>query len=153
MPLEKAIAKAIFRKLVKQNLRPMQMIRIADKAGGSYRKKDMLEDIREMTGRHKYETSVRRLSGNQVIPKAYMQEVDGLAQPTKYKVQGYATFYDETTESYISHHVEFFTDDYAKNDDYSDAFFESFGQGYRDQDLDPIEFEWFGLQHDKNRDY
>lgn len=152
MPIAKAIGLNILRKLAPEGLSQRGMIRIARAAGGGYRYQDMLNDTRQLLGRHKYQGAVERLARGRPVPVAWMQEVE-LAQPVNYKVQGYATFWDEENERYISHHVEFFTNNYADEAGYDSMFYDHFKGTYKGQDMEIIEFKQLGLQHNQGWDY
>jgi len=146
MSLKRAIGNAILRQLAPRGLPIESMIRIARAGGGGYRYQDMRDDARKFTGRVKYQVSIERLPYNAVVPRAWTIETE-LAQPTKYRVFGKVTFYDEQAERYMTKNASFYTDDLAKTGDYGQMFFDHFQGLYSEEDLEITEFKQTGLEH------
>ena len=117
MPLERAVGQAILKTLVPQGLSAWQMIQIARGAGAGYRYQDMLKDVREYTGRFKYEAQVRHLTSNTVVPDAWINRVD-MAGPYRYKVWADVTYYDPATNEYVTDVRSMYTDELKKVGDY-----------------------------------
>ncbi len=121
--ISKAIAKAIFKSLAPDLLRPIAMINIARTQGGSYRRQDMLSDIRRYTQRSKYETQIAALSRNTPVPQAWMGQAD-LGGQASYRVYGVGTYYDEEIGGYYEKHTSFYTNDHTRPDVFEEQFME-----------------------------
>lgn len=117
MALARAVGQAILKSLASQMIPGYQMISILRGSGYSYRYQDMLKDVREYTGRVKFETNIRKLGFNDVIKTGWMNEVE-MNYPYKYKVWGDVTYYDPATRSYITQARSVYTDDLMKKGDY-----------------------------------
>jgi len=121
MPLERAVGQAMLKTLVPQGLTAWQMIQIVRGAGAGYRYQTMLSDIREYTGRLRYETQIRNMTSNSVIPDIWQNRVD-MAGPYKYKVWADVTYYDPTTNEYVTDVRSMYTDELKKIGDYGRDF-------------------------------
>lgn len=80
--------------------------------GLTYRRTDMLTDIRQAEGRVKYQTQIEKLTGNQLVPNAWMTN-EKLGAPYDYRVQFKVTYYDPATDQLISTYRHMFTDTYV----------------------------------------
>ncbi|GAH14733.1 unnamed protein product, partial [marine sediment metagenome] len=129
-----------------KGLRPSELIRTAITAGGSYRKQDMLSDIRMFEDRLRHETQIMQTPFNQKVPISYMTET-GLNQDVKYRVHGYVTMYDEETDTYLRKKASFYTNDYAETGDYSESFIKAYWQKYQEEALEVSEFEVRAVEH------
>ena len=152
MPGPRYIGMALLRGMAGEGLSLMEMMRIVRTAGYGYRTAEMAEDARIFTGRAKYEGLVTNLNENQVVPRAWINEVK-LDQPTNYRVHGYMTVYNEDKNEYLSQRASFFTDDYAKIGDLQQGFFDHFSGTYQDQDLEITEFKISAIEHAPGRPY
>lgn len=152
MGLEKAIAKAIFRSMVGKGMGSNRLIRLAQSQGGSYRRIDMLNDIRKMEDRLKYEKQTLAIPFNEKVPRRLMIETD-LKQQAKYRIQGYMTVYDEDTDSYLTQKASFYTDNYSETGDYAEAFTTAYWSKYQEEALEITEFQTRNVEHNKGWDY
>ena len=146
MELGRAIGRAVLRKLAPFDMSLSSMIRAARAEGGGYDNTEMLNDARMFTGRIKNEYHIRQLNTNEFVSKEYMVETR-LSQPTKYRVHGMATFWDEESGTPYEQRVSFFTDDYAKLEEYEQGYFDTFSGTYKEQMLDPISYETRVIEH------
>uniref|UniRef100_A0A6M3LC89 Uncharacterized protein n=1 Tax=viral metagenome TaxID=1070528 RepID=A0A6M3LC89_9ZZZZ len=117
MPIARSIGQAILKTLAPEGYSAVQMINILQGSGFTYRRQDMLSDIREYTGRVKYETQIRGLHANDVVPRGWMNEVE-MNYPYKYKVWADVNYYDPATGQYITDVRSVYTDDLLKKEDY-----------------------------------
>jgi len=69
MPLARAIGKAIIETLAPTGLSENRIIRIATQAAGSYRRTEMLNDIRVAGQRFKNQYFIEKLKSNDVVPR------------------------------------------------------------------------------------
>ena len=112
----------------------------------------MRDDARKFTQRIKYQGSIERLNVNAMVPRGWMVETP-LGQPTRYRVFGQATFYDELDERYYTQKVSFYTDDYTKTGNYGVMFEETYKQIYSNQQLEFMGFKTIGLEHNAGYGY
>ncbi len=153
MPLAKAIAQAIFKSMAPELASAGSMIRAARKLGGTYRRTDMLADIRKYTGRAKYQAGVQSLSGNQVVPRGWMVETHFKEPGANYRVFGRAKFYDWNTGTEFEQTVSFYHTDLMDKENYEREFNDFFNSGYQDQDLELIGFDQTALEHNLGQPY
>jgi len=152
MPLAKAIGRQIFRAMAGKNIKPMALIRIAQNQGGTYRKQDMLSDIRKFEDRLRHETQVLSTPFDQKVSKGYMVETE-LNQPVRYRVHGYVTMYDEETDTYLRKKASFYTDDYENTGNYAESFVRSYWQQYKEEALEISDFEVRAIEHNTGFQY
>ena len=98
------------------------MIRTAAKYGATYRRQEMLDDIRKFQGHLKYQAGIEKLSGDSLVPKAWMVEVELKEPGAKYRVFGKGTFYDWNTGAEYEKTVSFYHTSWMEKDDYAEAF-------------------------------
>ena len=153
MPLGKAIAKDIFKAMAGQGIRPMEMIRIARNFGGTYRKIDMLDDIRAYENRIKYQTLIEQLPSDAKVPKAFMSETILNEPEAKYRVFGEATFVDAQTGDQYAQRVSFYTTDYLDGGGYSDQFAGAYEGKYTEEDFKFTGFTMEALEHNQGYGY
>lgn len=153
MALSKAIGQAIFKRLAPELMRPMEMIRYAKRFGGTYRKTDMLADIRTYTHRAKYQTLIEGLSGNEVVPKAWMTPTE-LAEPgANYRVFGKSDVLDLRTGIVDEQVFSFYHTELLKKDDYASDFIDYFGEDSAPQDMEILSFNQTILEHNIGKPY
>jgi len=153
MPFAKAIGQAIFKALAPEAASASSMIRAAAKMGGTYRKTDMLADIRKYTGRIKYEAPIRTMGGNIAVPKGWMVETDLNEPGANYRVFGKAKFYDENTGTIYEKTVSFYHTDLMKKDDFASDFDNYFRAGYKEDNMELLSFEQTALEHNVGKPY
>ena len=153
MPLARAIGQAIFKQLAPEAMSAAAMIRVAQKLGGSYRRTEMLADIRKYTGRIKYARNILGMSGNKVVPRGWMIEVRLNEPGANYRVFGKATFYDWNTGQPIDQTVSFYHTDLMAKDDFAQEFNDYFNSGYSEQNLELMDFEQTALEHNVGMPY
>jgi hypothetical protein len=109
MPFERAIGRMLIQSFVPSGFSANAIINMVRRAGYSYRRKEMLSDIRLFSGRFKYEDAVRSVGSNEIVPIRYMNETD-LKRENKYMLHGDAVYFDTETGEYITRDVSFYTD-------------------------------------------
>lgn len=153
MGLRKAIGQAIFKTLAPDGLPAGVMIRMAEKLGGTYRRIEMLDDIRKYTGRIKYQGAILKMGGNNAVPRGWMVETNLNEPGANYRVFGKATLYDYNTGQTIEQTVSFYHTDLMAKGDYSREFFEYFRGSYTEENMDVISFEQTALEHNLGKPY
>jgi len=152
MPLERAIGRAILRGLAREGIGISRMIGIVRAAGGGYNYQSMLNDARMFTERLKYQTQITNLTGNQVVPRAWMSEVQ-LGMPYRYRVFGEVTFYDPDSNQHVVKTSSFYSDDYLKKGDYEAEFMDFFEKRYDEENLELISFKQTSVEHNLGYSY
>ncbi len=151
MPLAKAIGQAIFKRLAPEMASAASMIRTAARYKGTYRKQDMLADIRQYTHRAKYQDRITALGGNVAVPRAWIGDV-ALKEPgANYRVYGKATFFDERAGEYFDKTVSFYHTDFMDKNDYASEFGEFFKRKYEEEHMEVIYFEQTYMEHNKGK--
>jgi len=153
MAIKRAIGQAIFKSMAGELATAGEMIRAAQRLGGSYRRTDMLSDIRKYTGRVKYQAGIQNLSGNQVVPKGWMVETRFKEPFANYRVFGKAKFYDWNTGTEFEQTVSFYHTDLMDKENYGREFNDYFNSGYQDQDLELLSFDQTALEHNLGQPY
>uniref|UniRef100_A0A6H1ZUP6 Uncharacterized protein n=1 Tax=viral metagenome TaxID=1070528 RepID=A0A6H1ZUP6_9ZZZZ len=121
MSLARSIALNIIKSFVPLNLPGTKIISYLTELGVTYRRTEMLADIRTAFDRVKYETQVTALSPDQKVPEAWMNKED-IAAPYTYRVHLKVDYYDPVADSYSTEHRYMFSDDYAAVGDYVEEF-------------------------------
>lgn len=153
MSFARAIGQAIFKRMAGELATAGQMIAAAKRLGGTYRKTDMLADIRLYTGRVKYQNSIKGLKGNQVVPRAWMVETSLKEPGANYRVFGEAQFYDWNTGTEFEQTVSFYHTDLINKDNYEIEFNDYFNSGYQEEDLELLSFNQTGMDHNIGKPY
>jgi hypothetical protein len=121
MPLIRAVALNIIKSLVPLNLPGSAIISHLQQLGMTYRRTDMLFDIRKAFDRVKYETQITRLSSNSVVPDSWMNS-EKLGEPYNYRVHLKVDYYDPDTGEYSTEHRFMFADDIKSVGEYVEDF-------------------------------
>ena len=153
MPLTKAIGQAIFKKLAPEMASAASMIRQAKRLGGTYQRTEMLADIRKFQGRAKYESAIRKLSGNSVVPKAWMTPAKLKEPGANYRIFGKAEVIDLRTGVYDEVDFSFYHTDNMKKDDYAREFTDYFAEDSVDPDMEFLGFEVTVVEHNIGKPY
>ena len=153
MPLSKAIAQTIFKSLAPELMSAAEMIRKARSLGGTYRRTDMLADIRKYTGRIKYEGNIRTMSGNLPVSRGWMVETDLNEPGANYRVFGQGTFYDPVSGQEFTQTVSFYHTDLMKKDDYASEFMNYFSNPYQQDNIELLSFDQTALEHNIGKPY
>ena len=146
MPFARAVGRVIIKRLVPTGLGSNAILRAIQRSGNSYRRTDMLADVRQISGLHKYEKAVRNVGTNEVIPKGYMVNSD-LKQPYKYRVYGKTNYYDPDTDSYVTVSESFYTDDLAKKGDWEEIYSKSYDDRYPEGGMEFTNFNITSIEH------
>lgn len=153
MPLSRAIGQAIFKQLAPELMSATKMIAVARNLGGTYRKTDMLADIRQYTGRIKYQANIMAMGGNNIVPRGWMVEVKLNEPGANYRVFGKATLYDWNSGMPIEQTVSFYHTDLMDKDDYAQDFNEYYNSGYSEQNIELMDFQQTALEHNIGKPY
>jgi len=153
MGLSKAIGQAIFKSLVPDGIPANAMISIAKKLGGTYRRTEMLSDIRKYTGRIKYEGNITTMGANNAVPRAWMVETELNEPGANYRVFGKGTFYDPASGQTFTQTVSFYHTDLMKKEDYANDFRDYFTDSYKEDNLDLLSFDQTALEHNLGKPY
>jgi len=121
MPLIRAVALNVIKSLVPLNLPAGRIIGYLQTLNITYRRTEMLADIRQAFGRVKYETQVRGLMGNQAVPEGWMSKEE-LGAPYNYRVHLEVDYYDASGQVRVTEDRFMFSDDYKVNEDYESDF-------------------------------
>ena len=146
MAVERAIGQMIINALVPTGMSSSGIINAIRQAGATYRRTDMLSDIRDIGGRFINEGNVRRMKGNSVIPQSWMSDTE-LKQPYKYRVFGDADVLDEETGDVTRVTKSFYTDDLAAKGDWENEFINVFSDEYNVEGETLVNFQIRGVQH------
>ncbi len=153
MPMERAIGQAIFKMMAPELASAGEMIRAAKRLGGTYRRTDMLRDIRQYTGRAKYQLPIIKMSGNKAVPLEWMVETKLKEPGANYRVFGKAHFYDWNTGREYEQVVSFYHTDWLEKDDYASEFSDYFTGSYQEEDLELLSFNQSILEHNEGMQY
>jgi len=153
MGFSKAIGQAIFQQLAPEMYSAASMIKTARALGGTYRRKEMLADIRQYQGRAKYETSIRNLAGNKVVPRAWMVPAQLNEPGANYRIFGKAQVNDLRTGIAQEMDFSFYHTDMLKKDDYGREFAESFAEDSIPLDMEFLSFDVTVVEHNIGKPY
>jgi len=148
MALERAIGQVMINALLGEGLGSNAIIRALRSAGASYRRADMLSDIRDFAGRAKYEANVLGLNRNTVIPGTWMSETE-LNIPYKYRVFGNADILDDETGDVFRTTKSFYTDDLAEVGDWENEFISAAQESYSMEGQSITNFQVKSVQHNE----
>lgn len=121
MPLIRAVALNVIKSLVPLNLPGSQVIRYLQQLNLTYRRTEMLADIRTAFDRIRYEAQVTKLRSDQKVPASWMNREE-MTTPYKYRVQMKVDYYDPDTQVSSTEHRYMFADDYSTVGDYAEQF-------------------------------
>jgi len=152
MGIERAIGRIIINSLIPQGLGSNAIIRALIERGASYRRTDMLSDIREAGGLMRYEASIRDLSPGTVVPKSWMTELE-LKAPYQYRVFGEAQMIDMNTGEAVTKRVSFYTDQLSSVGAWEDDFIEAFEGAYGEENTGIVSLKVAGVQHNAGYEY
>ena len=118
MPLIRSVALNVIKSLVPLNLPGSEVLRSLNALNLTYRRQDMLADIRKAFGRVKYESQITALKPGQFVPEGWM-DTEKLGSPYNYRVHLKVDYYDELTDETITTHRYMFEDEYKSVDEYA----------------------------------
>jgi len=121
MPLIRAVALNVIKSLVPLNLPGSQILHHLQQLNLTYRRTEMLSDIRTAFGRVKYETQVTALSSDKKVPETWMNR-EKLNEPYNYRVHLKVDYYDPDTDTYSTEHRFMFADDDKAVGEYIEDF-------------------------------
>jgi len=148
MAMERAIGQMIINALAPSGMSSGGIIGAIRKAGATYRRQDMLSDLRDIGTRIKYQGNIQSMTGNSVIPRGWMSETE-LKQPYTYRVFGDADVLDENTGEVTRQIKSFYTDDLAAKGDMENEFINVFSEEYNVEAETLTNFQIRGVQLNK----
>ena len=153
MPLAKSIGQVIFKRLAPDMASAASMIRVAAKYGGTYRRTEMLADIRKYTGRAKFQAGIERLSPDSVVPRAWMVETNLNNPEANYRVFGKATVLDLRTGKEDEQVFSFYHNERLSKEQYAREFNEYFSEDSIDPDMEFLSFNQTIMEHNVGKPY
>jgi len=124
----RAFGKPFIPQLVAQGLSSNRIIGELAKYGVSYRRQNMLADIREITGLARMEAFTRAVNPAQAFPKFGMIETE-LRRDRKYRVFGKLEYQDTLTGETFEKQVSFYTDINKGKDLWDEDFLGEYEEG------------------------
>lgn len=122
------------------------MIRIARREGFSYRRTDMLRDIRKFTGLMRHEKAIRATPKDQWIKRGHMTELN-LKRDRRYRGYADATFRNIETGDLTETSVSFYDDELRIEEEWSEEWdAKRIEKLYREDEV-LVGFEMRGLEH------
>lgn len=150
--ISRAIGRNLIKALLPTGMSGRAIERELFRLGYSYRRTEMLKDIRTFTGRAKYEEAIRSLGPGELVPRRFMPDEE-LKRGVKYQVFGEATYYDPQTDSYTFEDGSFYTDRYATKEEMEEDFCEKMVGKYDAARKQAVGFDVRGVSHNKGYDY
>lgn len=138
MPLIRSVALNVIRSLVPLNLPGGQVIKHLTQLNLTYRRTDMLADIRTAFDRVKYESQITKLKPGSKVPEAWMN-TEKLGAPYKYRVHLKVEYYDEVNDVNVTSHRFMFEDEYSDIDEWEDHY-----PDYATATATPEDFKYVG---------
>lgn len=108
----RAFARVLMRGLIGRGSGSNAIIRAVQGQGWGYRRTTMLADINLFAGQDKNSYWVKQINVNEVIPTGLMTPVE-MGMPYNYRVYCNTNYYDPDTDTYVTEHESFYTNDYA----------------------------------------
>ena len=124
----RAFGKPFIPQLVRQGLSSGRIISTLIEHGVSYRRQDMLRDIREVTGLARMESFTRAADPRQAFPKFGMIETE-LRKDRRYRVFGKLEYRDTLTGETFEKNVSFYTDTNKGKDLWDEDFLDQYEMG------------------------
>lgn len=140
MGLIRAVALNVIKSLVPLDLPGAQVIHHLQQLNLTYRRIDMLSDIRTAFDRVKYESQITALKPDAVVPDKWMNSEE-LGSPYNYRVHLKVEYYDEANQVYASAHRFMFEDDLKSVSDYANDY-----PDYSSATSAPEDIQYIGAQ-------
>jgi hypothetical protein len=151
-----AILRAIFRAAIPDFLRKgfsaNAMIREARSWGVSYRRTDMLNDVREFMGRFVNEERVKSLARNEIPRPWHMTEVD-FRRLRNYRVWGDAEYYNPLTGQTSTQLISFYDDELRTEEEWEAEFAKQKEEAQYKTGIEFVSFNMRYLEHNKGMPY
>lgn len=148
----RALARVAIGSLVGQGLGSNAIINSLISRGLSYRRATMLEDIREFTGLHKLENTVRRLPIDIIFPQHAMVE-GAMRRVRRYRVYLKAIFTDTDTGKTQTRSFSFYTDDRDSKEGFVNQFLDEMKKNYKSDFIDFATLSVTSVQHNRGQTY
>lgn len=131
---------------VREAMSGASMINIARREGFSYRRTDMLRDIREFTGLMRHEKAVRATPVDQWIGRGQMTEID-LKRDRRYRGFADATFQNIETGDIRETTISFYDDEMRTEEEWAEEWDEKRREKLYRGDEELVGFEMRALEH------
>lgn len=121
MGLIRAVALNVIKSMVPLNLPGSAILHHLQQLNLTYRRTDMLFDVRKIMDRVKYESQITALRPDQTVPGSWMS-TEKLGEPFNYRVHLKVDYYDPDTGEYTTNHRFMFADDIKTVGEYVEDF-------------------------------
>ena len=121
MSFTRAVARAMLPRLVGYGWNTPKIIGWLRVNQASYRRSDMLSDVRKYTNLAEFSPKVINSKAEDVISRSFMGEVD-MKRPRKYRIYAQAKYTNLDTGSVTYEHLSFYDDTARSKQDWSDEF-------------------------------
>jgi len=152
MPVLRAIFRTAIPDFVRKGYSANKMIREALSWGVSYRRTDMLSDVREFMGRFVKESAVQRVARDAIVPRSAMTETD-LRRLRNYRVWGDAEYYNPLTGRTDKQLISFYDDELRTEEDWEDEFRQQKEEAEYKSGIEFVSFNMRYVEHNKGFSY
>lgn len=148
----RAFGKPFIPQLVRQGLSSGRIISTLKQHGVSYRRTDMLKDIREVTGLARMESFTRAADPRKAFPKFGMIETT-LRKDRRYRVFGKLEYRDTLTGETFMKDVSFYTDTNKGKELWDDDFLDQYEMGEYKPAMYVTDFTIVNVEHQTGWSY
>lgn len=148
----RAIFRATIPNFVRLGYSANAMIREAVGWGVSYRRTDMLSDVREFLGRFVNEGRVSQLGRDEIPRPWHMVETD-LRRLRNYRVWGDAEYFDPLTGRTTKQLISFYDDELRSEEDWEEEFRQQKEEAEYKTGIEFISFSMRSIEHNKGFSY
>lgn len=148
----RALARAAIPGYLERGLGSNAIINALRPMGLSYRRTDMLADIRHFSGLAKLEGAVRAVAPTTIFPRHAMVETD-LLRPRRYYVKARMTVFDELTLEEEERWVSFYTNQRMTKDQWSGDFIRGYVEGKYGAHEQIVNVEVASVEHKRGWSY
>lgn len=152
MPIFRAIFRTAIPNFIGKGYSANRMIREARAWGVSYRRTDMLADIRGFLGRYVKEPMVQRVPRNAIIPRSAMTETD-LRRTHAYRVWGDAEYYNPVTGKTDKQLISFYDDELRTEEDWEEEYRKAKEEKEYKTGIEFVSFDMRYVEHNKTYSY
>ena len=131
---------------IREGMSTVAITSIARREGFSYRRTDMLRDIREFTGLMRHEGAVRATPTDQWISRGSMTDID-LKRDRRYRGFADATFQNIETGETRKSIISFYDDEQRTADEWAEEWDEQRREKLYREDEELVGFEMRALEH------
>jgi len=150
--LNRALFRAMIPTFIGLEWTSTAMTNQALRMGVSYRRTNMLADIREFTGLMRHETAIRATPSTVRVAKFDMTEVD-LRRARRYRGFADATYRNIETGEQVTKPISFYDDELRTEDEWSDVFDEDRRLAEYKPGEELVGFTLTAVEHQSGWDY